>query len=150
MMGEHKAELKRAITDNGGGSSSRGYQYGKGSCGGYQGVANNNGDGEQERKRPKTAPVHKERRARIAAKWEKQIAVKLNKPGSRWATTREWHNPYTINWGRYYHTHGYDLQGKTHDSGNCQEIRREDPAEGYNKTTTCTNRKRCSEQFKPV
>ena len=37
------------------------------------------------------------KKARIVAEWEKRIPDKLDKPGSGWATTREWHDTDTIN-----------------------------------------------------
>ena len=99
LMRDHKAELKRASpNDDDSGSSRGGYQGGNSGGGGYQGGGNYSGVGKREHKRPSTTkPGAEERRARIEANWEEKIADKLDKSGSGWANTREWHDPDTIN-----------------------------------------------------
>ena len=137
---EHKAELKRARSNNDVGSGSGGYQT-------------NDGGGERNHKKTRLQnSTFKERKATNRAKWEKRLAMKLDKPGSGWANKQERHNPDMINWGGYCHTHGYDPIGKAHDSANCNPRRNGAgaPANGHNKTATRTNRKGGSKENKPL
>ena len=91
---EHKAELKRTRSDDNGGSSSRGYQTGGR---GYQGSGGGGREGRNFKKPRLQGRNFIERKANIRAKWEKQLAMKLDKPGSGWANKQEWHDPDMIN-----------------------------------------------------
>ena len=104
-MTNHKAELKRARANDGGGSSGVGYQGVDSGSVGYQGGGNYNGGGKREYKKPRNENAE-ERKARNRAKLEKRIEDKLNKPASGGAHKREWHGPDMIKWGGHCWTHG--------------------------------------------
>ena len=99
LMRDHKADLKIARVNVGGGSS------GGSSSGGYQCGGGYSSNGEREYKEPKLDWAE-ERRERNKAKWEKRLEDKLDKPGRGWANKRDWHDPDIINWGGCCWTHG--------------------------------------------
>jgi hypothetical protein len=139
LMKEHKSELKRARNNNDGGDR-----------GGHR----TDGGGDRGSKRSRYNPNFHDRfreKSKVewcasnVLKWQKRLEEKLDKPGSGWATKRSHHDPDTINWGGYCHSHGYDPIGKAHDSTRCMK-----KADGHDKTATRTNRKGGSEDNKPL
>ena len=140
LMKEHKAELKRARSNNDDASGCDGGGDGERDCkkARYQNQ-NRNFDKRQNYK------YGEENKAAIRLKWEKRLVLKLEKPGSGWVNKRAFHYPDMINWGGYCHSHRYNSLGKNHDSAKCNC-----PANGHNKTTTRADRKGGSEVNKPL
>ena len=146
MMKEHKAELKRARSNNDRANSSSGGDgggVGERDCKKARWNRNRHFDNNSEKRR--NYKYSQENRAAIRLKWEKRLVVNLDKPESSWTNKQPLQDPEMINWGGYCHSHGYNPIGFAHDSARCQRA-----ATGHDKTATHADRKGGSEDNKPL